>query len=143
MSWLALTSAHVLDRLATEEKDAYEAAGEVSDQDRLAGIITQVTALVRGKVLSCDENLAKVGTAGTIPDESLWAAATIARDSLIASLPIDVADTEARKEESRRAHSLLDQFAACEIRIEGPDGSLPEATDDGGGTYGGADLLGF
>lgn len=143
MSWITLTEAHVKARLATAELEEIEEAGEVESTDRLAGILTQVTALVRGKVLTCDENLAKVGDSGTIPEECLWAAATIARDSLVASLPVAESETSPRQEETRKAHSILDQVASCKLRIEGPSGSLPEAEDGGAGEYGGAELLGF
>lgn len=141
MSWITLAAPHVLDRLSTDERDAIERAGEDSSTDRLAGIVTQVTAMVRGKVATCSENLAKMGAAGTIPDELLWAAATIARDSLVASLPVSESDSEERKAEKRRADELLDQAARCELRIEDPDGALPEADDDGAGDYGGCEYL--
>jgi len=143
MSWIALTEAHVLTRLSELEKAAYEDAGESSPPaDRLTGILEQVTALVRGKVASCDENLGKLGSAGTIPEECLWAAATIARGSLAASLPLAEGETDPRAEEARKAHQILDQVAACEIRIEDEGGSIPEA-NGGTGSYGGAAHMDF
>lgn len=140
MSWITLAESHVLDRLSTDERDAIEAAGEDSSTDKLAGILTQVTALVRGKVATCDENLPKMGADGTIPDELLWAAATIARDSLVASLPVSESDSEERKAEARRANELLDQAARCEMRIEDSNDTIPES---GVGDYDGDALLTF
>lgn len=143
MSWITLAASHVLDRCSTDERDAIEAAGEDSSTDKLAGILTQVTALVRGKVATCSENLAKMGEAGTIPDELLWAAATVARESLVASLPVSESDSEERKAEMRRANDLLDQASRCEIRIADSDGEIPESEDGGAGEYGGSSLLEF
>lgn len=143
MSWLALTSDHVLDRLSSDERVEIEEAGESTPADRLTGIIEQVINLVRGKVASCDENLQKLGPSGEIPEETLWAAATVARDSLVASLPVAESETDSRREEGRKAHSILDQVAQCKIRIEGPDGAIPETADGGGGVYGGSPTMSF
>ncbi|MEM9235193.1 MAG: hypothetical protein AAGB14_00340 [Verrucomicrobiota bacterium] len=143
MSWVTLTESDVLARLSENEKTCYEETGEESPADRLTGIILQVTALVRGKVASCDENLGKLGAAGTIPSECLWAAATIARGSLVASLPLEEGETDPRSEELKKAHAILDQVAACELRIEDPSGTIPEAADSGAGSYGGCPHMEF
>lgn len=143
MSWAALSQSDVLDRLTSDEKDAYQEGGETITRDRMTGILAQVTELVRGKVASNGENLAKMGNAGTIPSETKWAAATIARNSLVASLPLVEGNTEARKEELTRAFAILDQAADGTLRIASPDGTLPETTNGGAGAYGGSALLNF
>jgi hypothetical protein len=63
-----------------------------------------VTAMVRGKVASCRDNLSKLGPAGTIPSECLFSAATIARDALVGALPLTEGATDVRKEELRHPH---------------------------------------
>lgn len=143
MSWAALAESDILDRLTSDELEAYEAGGELTTRDRMTGILAQVTELVRGKVASNDENLAKMGNAGTIPSETKWAAATIARNSLVASLPLIEGNTDARKEEMTRAFAILDQAADGTLRIASPDGTIPETTNGGAGSYGGNALLNF
>lgn len=143
MSWITLTNADVLARMATDELDAIEDAGETSDQDRLGAIIQQVTQMVRGKVAACAENLPKLGPSGTIPDELLWAAATIARDSLVGSLPVSESDTEDRTTELRKAHEMLDQAQRCEFRIADDSGSIAETSNGGAGRYGGESIVEF
>ena len=124
MSWISLTSAHIKARLAEEELDAIEDTGG-GDGDRLTGIIDQVTSLVRAKVAACHKNI--LGPAGTIPEECLHAAATIAKHDIRASLPsTGVDDSDLRKDEYREATSFLNAVARCEIGIE----------DDGGGIAG-------
>lgn len=143
MAWIQLTEHHVLSRLSEDERDNHEATGENAPRDRLAGILEQVTLLVRSKVVACDENLAKVGPAGTIPDELLWAAAAIARNSLVASLPLAEGESSPRDKEVSEAHRQLNDAAACKLRIAGPAGTLPEADKGGAGVYGGSPLLDF
>lgn len=144
MSWITLNEDHLKARLARGELEAYQ---DAADQDgegvnQVEGILTQVTSLVRGKVASNQENLGKLGPAGTIPDECLHAACTIARDSLVASLPISSGDTETRKEELKMAHKFLDQVADGKVRIEDAAGTIPEASTNAA-SYGGSSLLDF
>ena len=145
MSWLALTTDHVKARLAKDEIDNYVVAGgQFADgSDILDGIITQITSMVRGKVASNPDNLSKLGAAGTIPDECLFAACTIARDSLVGSLPLSEGATEVRKEELRQAHAFLDAVASGKVRIEASDGTMPEASVGSEASYGGSPILEF
>lgn len=146
MSWISLSPANIKGRLAKDELDSYVDAGEQAGEgvDTLAEIILQVTAMVRGKVASWAANLEKMGPAGTIPDECLFAACTIARDALIGSLPLSEGATEVRKEELRKAHEFLNAVAKGEVRIENTDGVIPESVDsESNPSYGGAALLNF
>jgi hypothetical protein len=147
MSWLAITSDHIKARLSNDELCAYVDAAQPAESgvDAIAGIIAQVTAMVRGKVASCRANLAKMGSAGTIPSECLFAACTIARDALVGSLPLSEGSTEVRREELRKAHEFLTSIASCEVTIESPDGTIPEAVQSSTSypSYGGAALLDF
>lgn len=141
--WLALEESHVLSRLSTEELDQYEASGEQSPSGKLSGIIDQVTSRVRGRVAACDANLIKMGPDGTIPSELLWAASTIARNSLAAVLPTRLGEDKIREDETRRAEKDLDDASSCKLRIAGPDGTIPETQVDSGGVYGGEPLMQF
>jgi hypothetical protein len=143
MSWITLSEDELLARLSSTELDSIQSAGETTPTDRITGILSQVTELVRGKVATCAENLALMGPAGTIPSELQWAAVTIARASLIASLPISNGETDPRQEEFREATRQLDAAARCELKIASEDGSLPGAADGGAGSYGGMPLLDF
>lgn len=139
MSWITLTPAHVKDRLAEDELIAIEATGG-GDGDRLSGIITQVTSLVRAKVATCSDNA--MGSAGTIPEECLHAAATIAKHDLRASLPTTGSEDEGnlRANEYREAMNFLNQVAKCEIGIA-DDGGAIGGRDTG--NYGGQPLYAF
>ena len=144
MSWIALSPDNIKGRLAKYELEAYVDAGrQIEDGvDTLFEIILQVTAMVRGSVASAPDNLPKIGPAGTIPGECLFAACTIARDALVGSLPISEGATEVRKEELRRAHDFLTAVAAGRVRIEDASGSIPEAAASESSTsFGGSQLL--
>lgn len=145
MAWIALTPANIKGRLAKDELESYVDAGEqaTDDVDTLAEIILQVTAMVRGKVASCRDNLSKLGPAGTIPDECLFAASTVARDALVGSLPLSEGSTEVRREELRKAHAFLDAVASCEVRIEDAAGIIPESEPSPSASYGGNPILDF
>ena len=139
MAWITLVASNVLDRLAGDELFAYEQSGGNEDGDRLTGILSQVTTLVRGKALSCSENIAKAGATGTIPDELLWAAVTIARQSLINSLPTAEGEADPRRDELDRANRQLDDAAECKLRIESSTGTITSSV----GVFGGETLLDF
>lgn len=144
MSWITLTASNIKGRLAKDELESYVDAGDQASDgvDTLAEIILQVTAMVRGKVASNRENLLKIGAAGTIPDECLFAACTIARDALVGSLPLSEGSTETRKEELRKAHDFLDAVAKGDVRIEDAAGTIPESTE-ATTVSGGSALLNF
>lgn len=139
MSWITLTADHVKDRLAEDELIAIESTGG-GGGDRLAGIIVQVTALVRAKVAACDDN--ELGEAGTIPEECLHAATTIAKHDVRASLPNTGGEDEGdlRKEEYRNAMTFLRDVAECEIGIVNPSGEIAGQET---GCFGGPQLLEF
>lgn len=147
MSWVSLTAENIKGRLAKDELDAYLAAGD-QEQDgisTLSEIIDQVTAMVRGKVSSNRDNLAKMGSAGTIPLECMFAACTIAREALVGSLPLSEGSTEVRKEELRAAYAFLDAVAKGDIRIESASGDYPEndTSTTGAASYGGTAYMEF
>jgi hypothetical protein len=143
--WIALTPANIKGRLAKDELESYVDAGEQAedDVDTLAEIILQVTAMVRGKVASCRDNLSKLGPSGTIPAECLFAACTVARDALVGSLPLSEGSTEIRREELRKAHEFLNAVASCQVRIEDVEGTIPEAAPSASASFGGNPLLNF
>lgn len=139
MSWIALTADHVKARLAEDELLAIEGTGG-GNGDRLSAIIAQVTALVRSKVAACHKN--DLGTAGTIPEECLHAAATLAKHDVRASVPSTGGEDEGdlRKEEYRGAMDFLRDVAACQIGIENPSGDIGGRDS---GCYGGDDKHDF
>lgn len=141
MAWITIAESDVLNRLSDGEKTAFELASGNSTPSRLAGILSQVTALVRGKVASCKDNRGNMGDTGTIPDELLWAACTIARHSLISNLPTFDEQPDARNRELDQAYKQLDDVASCEFGIASPDGSGDIVQSVG--VYGGSDLLEF
>jgi len=139
MAWVALSVDDIRSRLADCEIEAIEETGGGTG-DRLTGIISQVTAMIRAKVAACRQN--DLGTAGTIPDECLHAAATIAKHNLRATLPTTGSEDEGdmRRDEYTDAMRFLDDVADCKIAIIGEDSEI------GGrelGCYGGDDKYVF
>lgn len=145
MSWVTLTENNIKGRLAKDELDDYIEAGNQGQDgvDTLAEIILQVVAMVRGKVASWRDNLSKLGPDGTIPDECLFAACTIARDALVGSLPLSEGASEVRREELRKAHEFLTAVSEGRVRIEDAAGNIPEAVASTYPLYGGSPLLNF
>lgn len=145
MSWITFNADHVKARLAKDELDNYVVAGgQLGDgTDILTAIVAQVVSMVRGKVASNPDNLSKLGAAGTIPDECLFAASTIARDALVGSLPLSEGATKVRQEELRKAHEFLDAVAKGEVRIENASGAIPESVTETSTSYGGSLILDF
>lgn len=145
MSWLTLNTDRIKGRLSNSELEAYVDAGEHARNgiDVLEEIIFQVVALVRSKVAANSDNLSKMGPSGSIPEEALFAACTIARDALVGSLPLSEGASEVRKEELRKAHEFLDAMAKGEIMIENPLGEIPETTPQFTASYGGVPLYDF
>ena len=139
--WITFTTAHIKSRLMDEEVEAYEDAGDIDVETKLDGIIEQIVGMVRGKVASC-RKVTTLGDARTIPDELLWAAATIAKHSLIAVVPgLDDEQDKLRMKEYSSALGQLDDAASCDIAIAPPGGATePEARPS---ACGGADLLEF
>ena len=104
---------------------------------RLPGIIEQVTQLVRSRVAACHKN--ELGATGTIPEECLHAAATIAKHDLRASLPSTGSQDEGdlRREEYRNAINFLRDVSNCEIAITTDSGAVSGRDT---GCYGGEPL---
>lgn len=140
MAWITLTTDDIRNRLADCELEAIEETGGGTG-DRLAGIIDQVTSLVRAKVGACRRN--ELGASGTIPEECRHSASTIARHNLRATLPTTGSEDEGemRRSEYQDAMSFLNDVADCKIGI------ISDATSEVGGRslgcYGGDDKYVF
>jgi hypothetical protein len=142
MAWIELTEPDITARLSVNELETWNDAGQDagSEISRIPGIIIQAVGLVRGRVASCRDN--QLGAAGLIPEELLWAAATLAKYMMLNSIPASGQDvSEGRKEEERQAYSMLDQAAKCELLITGDD-SIATANQVSS-TYGGDTKLHF
>jgi hypothetical protein len=141
MAWITLTEANIKDRLSANEIESWDDAGQDvgSEVSRIPGIITQVTSLVRGRVATCRDS--QLGLAGLIPEELLWAAATIAKNMILNSIPTGVEIAEGRREEDRQAHEQLGQAADCKLQITGDDSVT--TVNQVASEYGGDCLLNF
>lgn len=141
MSWITLTESHLASRVSAGEIDKFRATGPAdASSDRIADLLDQVTNFVRGKVASCGENIGRMGPAGTIPDELLMPALTVARGSIVTSVPVMEGETDPRGEELRQAYRELDRAAKCEIRIAAFGDTAAESAEV---LYGGKPLLEF
>jgi len=124
MAWIQLTADHIRDRLSANELETWDDAGQDEGNvvSRIPGIIDQAVGLIRGRVATCRDN--QLGAAGLIPEELLWAGATIAKYMMLNSIPAvgDSAQSE-RSEENRRAYDMLEQAADCKLLIANDDGT--------------------
>jgi hypothetical protein len=126
MAWVQLTQKAIKARLSRSESDQYIAAAEnATEFDMLDEIIAQTVALVRSKVAGCRANIAGMGPPGTIPEECLHAAATIAKSSLCASFPVAEGETDLRKTELANANTFLVDVSSCNVSITGHTETAP------------------
>ena len=142
MAWIELKESDIKVRLSAAEISAWDSAGQEEDNvsSRLPGIIQQTTYLVRAKVSACVNNRLNTNKC-LIPEELLWAAASIAKYMMLSSIPTTGIDTsEERRDESRRAYDMLDQAASCELLIADDSGQTANQTTP---EYGGCALLNF
>jgi hypothetical protein len=142
MAWISLTENDIKARLSANELETWDSAGQDEGEviSRIPGIITQVTGLVRGRVASCREST--LGAACLIPEELLWAAATIAKNMILNSLPSAGQEvSDGRREEDRQAHDQLGQAADCKLQITGEDSTTTANQVES--TFGGDPLLTF
>jgi len=119
VSWITLTEADVLSKLAAPELAAMKSAAlGVAQANPLPEVIAQIVREVRGYVAACDSN--RLGTGATIPDELLGAAINRVRYELATRLPVASLLTDARKEANREATALLVRVSTCSFRLEQP-----------------------
>jgi phage gp36-like protein len=81
--------------------------------DRVPGILSDVTALVRSYIASCERNVMDADST-LIPRMALHHALAIARWRVLTALP-KYAPGEARKEEYEKAILFLEEMAKCKI----------------------------
>jgi hypothetical protein len=132
LAWITLTTDHVVNSLTTQEQSMMT---DPSSSVDLANIVQGVTALVRGKVFSWRPNqgLLPVALPGTIPDELLGPAISIARFKFLTHLPGTQLITKERSADKDEAYAYLDDVSSGKMIILGPDGatvpSNPADTD--------------
>lgn len=137
MPWITLTLDHIKSRLSEAEITCYDEVGRLEDGEVTSritgpsGVIFQVTQLIRSKVVSCHKN--KLGPRGTIPEECIHAAVSIARHNITSTPGGDDGERD-RDEEYRDAMSFLRDVSRCAISIKSPDG---EIGGRGSGCFGG------
>ena len=139
MSWIALAEDDVLARLADDEKSSYEEAGEeVGADPHLPGIMSQVTALIRGAIEGNPLNY--LGEAGTLPPGAIYHAATLSRASLVGSQPTQEGETNVRQREEKAAWDYIKAIQDKKITFAEP---VAPPREESTGEYGGKDLVEF
>ena len=116
MAWLTLTTDDVLNSLSQQEQSSLTDPSCVAD---LATIITDVTALIRGKLVSYKPNQTMFGPFGTIPEELHAAAVAIGRFKFLTHLPGTQLITTWRQQENVSALAQLDAAAAGTLLVQG------------------------
>ncbi len=119
MSWITLTAADVLRKLASPELDAARTAAlAISQEDPLPGVIIEIVREVRSRVAACERNI--LGPDGTIPDECESAALARIRFELATRLPGGALLDEDRRAANRNALTFLRDVSACDVAIVPP-----------------------
>jgi hypothetical protein len=115
MAWLTLTTDDVVNSLTSQEQGLMNDPSSAVD---LSNIVSSVSSLVRGKVISYQPNQTMTGPAGTIPEELHAAAIAISRFKFLTHLPGTQLITKWREEENVTALAQLDAVAAGELLIQ-------------------------
>lgn len=119
MAWITLSETDVQTRLTGPELTALKTAALAAGQSNpLPEIITKVIQEVRARVAACQLN--RLGSGATIPEELSEACLAMIRYRFITRLPVASLLTEARRDEYRDALRLLEDVAACRLRVEQP-----------------------
>ena len=121
MSWITLTTGDVLNSLSQQEQSSLTDSSCTAD---LATIITDVTALIRGKLVSYKPNQTMFGPFGTIPEELHAAAIAIGRFKFLTHLPGTQLITPWRQAENISALAQLDAAATGALLVQGADAAL-------------------
>lgn len=118
MSWRALTQADLLAGLTSREADMLSQSGGGAD-DRMPGIIEQITAEIRGRIATWKSNQLSIAQ-DHIPLSFVARASAVARWRLMASIP-NYQPSEARKLEYEAAEKFFEQVGRGTMRPEPPD----------------------
>lgn len=124
-TWTEITESDLQAALNGTESSEYQSAllkaGQTSP---LPGIISQVTAEVRGSVRSCRDNTLDPASESTIPNSLRHHAMAIIRYRLLSGFVGEI--SAARTEEWRQANRVMEQVRSCSFRIEEPSTAIGE-----------------
>lgn len=113
-AWVALSETDLQGAMTAKERDIFGmTVVDGAPSDRVPGILSDVTALVRSYIASCERNVMDVDST-LIPRMAVHHALAIARWRLLTALP-KYAPGDARKEEYERAIGFLEEMAKCKI----------------------------
>jgi phage gp36-like protein len=113
-AWVAITEDDLKTALTVKEREIFGmGVGGDTPTDRVPGILSDVTALVRSYIASCERNVMDVDST-LIPRMALHHALAIARWRVLTALPKYVPG-DARKEEYERAIAFCEELAKCKI----------------------------
>ncbi len=126
-AWITITEDDLKTALTVKEREIFGmGVSGTSPVDRVPGILSDVTALVRSYIASCERNVMDADPT-LIPRMALHHALAIARWRVLTSLPKYVPG-DARKEEYDRAISFLEEMAKCKVMPPRPLNPEPSAT---------------
>lgn len=113
-AWIPITEDDLKNALTVKERDIFGmAVSGDTPTDRVPGILSDVTALVRSYIASCERNVMDVD-ASLIPRMAMHHALAIARWRVLTTLPKYVPG-DARKEEYERAMTFFEEMAKCKV----------------------------
>ena len=119
MAWVTISETDLLIRQCGPELAAVRAAALATGEAApLIQSIIDTVEFVRGRVAACPNNTLAAGE--TIPSELKLPAVSILRYFMLTRLPSSGLLDDDRRQEYRDALRMLDQVAACELRIECP-----------------------
>ena len=125
-AWVTITEEEIKTAMTAKERDIFGmTVVDGTPSDRVPGILSDVTALVRSYIGSCERNQLDAN-AELIPRMAMHHALAIARWRLLTSIP-KYAPGDARKEEYDRAIIFLEDMAKCKVmppRPLNPEGEM-------------------
>ena len=118
-AWITITEQDVTGSFTVKEREVFgTAVSGDTPVDRVPLIITNVIALVRSYIASCERNVMDVDTT-LIPSMAMHHAVAIARWRVLTALPKYVPG-DARKQEYDNAIKFFENMAKCEVRPPRP-----------------------
>jgi len=113
-AWVTISESDLKTALTAKEREIFGTGIiEGTPTDRVPGICSDVTALVRSYIASCERNVMDTNAA-LIPRMAMHHALAIARWRLLTTFP-KYAPGDARKVEYDRAITFLEDMAKCKI----------------------------
>jgi len=135
MPWITFTEDHILEALSAAEIDAVRKLQLAPGQE---DPVTEAIKRTCGQIHGYVSTRYPIGAAGTIPEQLLTSAISIARWRVIGRLPVKLFATENRRLEYEDAVKELESIPTGKFKLSIPEDPAEEQPGQtGGGAWGG------